>query len=105
MIFSRRLCDLGRGMTPFRSRARASALGKAAVALAVLLTIHCVAIGAEPAAGAAPAQERPNIVFILADDLGVNDLACYGRSEHVTPVLDRLAREGLRFSNAYAAQS
>ena len=46
---------------------------------------------AEPAA-------RPNIVFILADDLGWNDLGCYGRSEHHTPNLDRLAREGLRLS-------
>src|SRR5678816_1166215 len=47
---------------------------------------------------------RPNIVFILADDLGWNDLACYGRAEHHTPNLDRLAREGLRFTCAYAAQ-
>jgi arylsulfatase A len=45
----------------------------------------------------------PNIVFILADDLGVNDLACYGRKEHHTPHLDQLAKDGLRFTNAYAA--
>src|SRR5687767_4897321 len=48
--------------------------------------------------------ERPNFVFILADDLGVNDLACYGRKEHRTPNLDRLAREGARFTQAYCAQ-
>ncbi len=53
---------------------------------------------------AAVAQSRPpNIVFILADDLGVNDLGVYGRSEHRTPHLDRLATEGLRFTAAYAA--
>lgn len=46
----------------------------------------------------------PNIVFILADDLGVNDLACYGRAEHKTPNLDRLAAEGMRFTSAYCAQ-
>jgi arylsulfatase A len=46
----------------------------------------------------------PNIVFILADDLGVNDLGCHGRSEHATPHLDRLAREGLRFTSAYCSQ-
>src|SRR5687768_9244905 len=48
---------------------------------------------------------RPNIVFIMADDLGINDLACYGRKEHATPNLDRLAEQGVRFTTAYAAQS
>ena len=50
------------------------------------------------------AQSRPpNIVFILADDLGVNDLGVYGRKEHRTPNLDRLAAEGVRFTTAYVA--
>jgi len=47
---------------------------------------------------------KPNIVFILADDLGINDLRCYGRVEHNTPNLDRLAREGMRFTASYCAQ-
>jgi arylsulfatase A len=47
---------------------------------------------------------KPNIVFILADDLGINDLACYGRTEHHTPHLDRLALAGTRFTSAYCAQ-
>ena len=52
----------------------------------------------------AVAQSRPpNILFILADDLGVNDLGVYGRREHRTPHLDRLAAEGLRFTTAYVA--
>ena len=46
------------------------------------------------------AQKRPNIVFILADDLGYSDLGCYG-SEIETPNLDRLAKGGLRFSQFY----
>jgi arylsulfatase A-like enzyme len=46
---------------------------------------------------------RPNIVFILADDLGINDLAVYGRRDHRTPNLDRFAAEGLRFTTAYVA--
>jgi arylsulfatase A len=50
------------------------------------------------------AATRPNIIFILADDLGINDLACYGRREHRTPNLDQLAREGTRFTAAYVAQ-
>ncbi len=44
----------------------------------------------------------PNIVFILADDLGINDLGCYGRADQPTPNLDRLAAEGMRFTAAYA---
>lgn len=53
----------------------------------------------------APAAEaRPNLVFILTDDLGINDLACYGRHDHHTPNLDRLAAQGTRFTAAYCAQ-
>ena len=47
---------------------------------------------------------RPNIVLILADDLGINDLGCYGRKDHRTPNLDRLASQGMRFTCAYTAQ-
>ncbi|MFN3486236.1 MAG: sulfatase, partial [Planctomycetota bacterium] len=57
------------------------------------------------ASGDLPAEKVcPNLVLILTDDLGVNDLACYGRSEHRTLHLDRLAAEGLRFTSAYCAQ-
>jgi len=62
-------------------------------------------------AGAAlvsPAQTRaskPNIVFIMADDLGYTDLSCYGRREYKTPNVDRLAAEGIRFLRAYANSS
>ncbi len=45
---------------------------------------------------------RPNIVFILADDLGYGDLACYGREDIRTPNLDQLARQGVRFTHHYA---
>lgn len=48
-------------------------------------------------------MSQPNIVMILADDLGWADLACYGSTFHETPVLDRLAAEGMRFTDAYAA--
>ena len=51
------------------------------------------------------AAEQPNIVFILADDLGINDLSCYGRRDQPTPNLDRLAGQGMRFTSAYCAQS
>lgn len=48
------------------------------------------------------AAQKPNVVLILADDLGWRDLACYGSPWHETPNLDRLAREGMRFDTAYA---
>ena len=48
--------------------------------------------------------ERPNIVFILADDMGYGDLACYGNRYIQTPNIDRLARTGTSFTQAYARQ-
>lgn len=53
--------------------------------------------------GEAVGERRPNVVLILADDLGWSDLACYGADLHETPHLDRLARQGVRFTDAYAA--
>ena len=44
---------------------------------------------------------RPNILFILADDLSYRDLSCFGQVQFETPNLDRLCRTGLRFDNAY----
>jgi arylsulfatase A-like enzyme len=44
----------------------------------------------------------PNILFILADDLGYADVSCYGRRDFTTPNIDRIAAEGVRFTQAYA---
>ena len=46
--------------------------------------------------------QKPNILYIMCDDLGYNDLACYGQQYINTPHLDRMAREGMRFTQAYA---
>jgi arylsulfatase A-like enzyme len=51
----------------------------------------------------ATAAARPNLVFILMDDLGWADLGCYGSTFHQTPNLDRLAGQGMRFTDGYAA--
>src|SRR5688572_8454049 len=59
----------------------------------------------ETTADAVPKPGKmPNIILILADDLGINDLGCYGRKDHHTPNLDRLAQQGMRFTCAYTAQ-
>jgi arylsulfatase A-like enzyme len=48
---------------------------------------------------------RPNVVFILADDLGWGDLSCYGRPDYRTPNLDLLASQGLKFTDAYSGSA
>jgi len=53
----------------------------------------------------APAAERPNVIHILADDLGWADLGCYGQKIIRTPVLDRLVAEGLRLTQHYAGST
>lgn len=65
------------------------------------LLLACIALPAL-AAAAAP---RPNIVLILADDLGYGDIGCYGATKVRTPNLDRLAREGARFTDAHSSAS
>ena len=49
-----------------------------------------------------PKAGKPNIVFILADDLGFADVSCYGQRDYTTPNIDRLALEGTRFTQAYS---
>jgi len=58
--------------------------------------------GASRMAASAP-PKRPNVLFILADDLGYGDLSCYGRPDYQTPVLDAFAKQGIRFTDNYAA--
>ena len=63
-------------------------------------------LGALLALAPASAQETPpNFVILFADDLGINDLGCFGRKDQNTPNLDKLAAEGARFTQAYAPGS
>ncbi|QOV92405.1 sulfatase-like hydrolase/transferase [Humisphaera borealis] len=73
---------------------------------AVVLAAEPVTVAAEPLTPAVPAAQRPNIVLILADDLGYGDLGCYNADAKVpTPHLDRLAREGMRLTDAHSAST
>lgn len=75
--------------------ARARALGRLAA----------LAVGLAGAAPAAPEPARPNVVVIVADDLGFGDLGCYGAARLRTPHADRLAAGGVRFTSGYAPSS
>jgi arylsulfatase A len=66
-----------------------------AYALALLVAMCGLARAAEPA--------KPNIIFVLADDLGIDGVSCYGADKHQTPHIDALAASGTRFQTCYAA--
>ena len=53
----------------------------------------------------AQAQNRPNVIYILADDLGYGDLSCYGQTKLSTPHIDRIASEGIKFTNHYSGNT
>jgi len=65
----------------------------------LLCSLLAIALGVLPATAAT----RPNVIFILADDYGWKDLGCYGSTFYETPNLNRLAAQGMRFTQAYAA--
>ena len=79
----------------------------------VLAVLGAVAIGvplgalesALPQPGATSGERPPNLVFLLADDLGWNELGCYGQRKIETPAIDRLAAEGMRFTQAYSGSA
>ena len=69
--------------------------------LSVMLVQPTLALCEEPG----KLSDKPNIIYILADDLGYGDLGSYGQQHIETPNLDRLAREGMRFTNHYSGQA
>src|SRR4051812_25514704 len=69
--------------------------------LPLYLAFFLAAVGTP--ALAQPNRTRPNIVVILADDIGYGDLSCYGAAKVKTPNLDKLATQGMRFTDAHCA--
>src|SRR6266568_5927425 len=66
--------------------------------------VVCLVTGLFSLALTSPAaQLQPNVILILADDLGWTDLSCYGSDLYETPHIDRLARDGMKFTHAYSA--
>lgn len=62
----------------------------------------CIALMLTPQAVLAQAPKKPNVIFILVDDMGYADLGCMGGQDIRTPNIDWLAREGVRFTDFYA---
>ena len=50
-------------------------------------------------------RQKPNVIYLIADDTGIGDLSCYGATKISTPNIDRLAGQGVQFTNAYATSS
>ena len=67
-----------------------------------MLSLMAAGGSAAPAAGT---NRPPNVIFILADDLGYGDLGCYGQKQIQTPNLDRMAAEGMKFTRCYAGST
>jgi arylsulfatase A-like enzyme len=86
-----------------RRMTRERSAGLAWVALIVGLVMGPVA--AVAAVSAVAAESRPNIVFIMADDLGYGDLGCFGQKRIRTPNIDRLAAEGMKLTDFYAGST
>ncbi len=74
------------------------------LSLSLSLSLLLAAFALLPASVPA-AQTKPNIIFIHADDLGYGDLSCYGQKNFRTPNIDRLAAEGMRFTQYYAGST
>src|SRR5690349_2442469 len=75
-------------------------------AIVVALILVCLlGASAPPRETFLAAADKPNIVLILADDLGYADVGVYGAKEFSTPNIDRLAKEGIRFTDFHVAQA
>src|SRR5260370_28980338 len=78
----------------------------AGLALApIILAVRASAPAERPPVRTDALAKPPNIIFILAEDLGYGDLGCYGQQRIQTPNLDRLAAEGMRFTQCYAGST
>jgi len=73
--------------------------------LALVWAFPLLAADQGPQVATGPTTSKPNIIFILADDLGYGDLGCYGQTKIKTPSLDKLASEGMRFTDFYAGST
>ena len=95
--------DLAKNLVPSMANLAAYLKSKMkVVATVVLRLLALLLVSFLVAHPEASAERPPNVVFFLVDDLGWADVACYGSDFYETPNIDRLAQQGVRFTNAYA---
>src|SRR4051794_34091131 len=75
------------------------------IRLSVVVLLFLLGVVVLPNAFGKTAAQKPNIVYIMADDLGYGDLSCYGQKKFKTPNIDRLAAEGMKFTQYYAGNT
>src|SRR5436190_10559191 len=73
--------------------------------LRFMIASICVALAFTSAANAQNKKRPPNVIIVYADDLGYGDLGCFGAKKIKTPNLDKMAKEGTRFTSFYVAQA
>ena len=71
----------------------------------ILKSFFLIFIAAAFQLAVSTAAKKPNIIFILADDLGYGDLGCFGQTHVKTPILDKMAAEGIRLTSFYAGST
>ena len=96
MLASRVVFEVPRRF-PAGNRSMPSLLRTLACGFAILITAHAASTAVHAAAA------KPNIVLVLNDDMGWNDIGCSGTTIYQTPHIDKLARDGMRFTQAYSA--
>lgn len=72
---------------------------------AIIIILGCVVFISSGCSTPEIEKKQPNIIYILADDLGYGDLGCYGQANFSTPNIDRLAKEGIRFTSHYSGST
>ncbi len=99
---ARGLCSLGLGNTPFKSCFRTREAGPVSGFLILLLRALPAVVVSLSLVGSCLASDRPNVLLISIDTLRADHLGCYGYTAVRTPVIDQLAREGVRFERAFS---
>lgn len=80
-------------------------MNKQFIFLFILILLSCFLVACQQSSNTSSEPQKPNIIYIMADDMGIGDLGSYGQTKIQTPNLDRMAREGMQFTRFYAGST